>query len=120
MQISTNGLISFGTSFTSFIPRLFPISTPVIAPYWDDIDLRGLGELRYTIITPATNLSLCNQVNSYLTTSTGSSVSVQWMLWAYWYNVCPYNDNNCQNHQVYNYDLSYISFFSSLIISRLY
>ena len=94
-------MISFGTSFTSTGPyQLFPISTPVIAPYWDDIDLHGLGGLRYAIITPTTDPSLCNQVNSYLTTSTGSSVSVQWMLWAYWYNVCPFGDNNCQNHQV--------------------
>ena len=77
------------------MPVPFPINTSVIAPYWDDIYLTNGGELRYAIITPATNLSLCNQVNSYLTNSTGSSVSVQWILWAYWYNVCTYAYPDC-------------------------
>ena len=92
-------MISLGTSFISTSPRLFPISTPVIAPYWDDIMLHG-GELRYAIITPTTNLSLCNQINSYLTNSTGSSVSVQWILWAYWYDVCPFGSSYCPSTQV--------------------
>ena len=83
----------------SFYPHLFPIGTPVIAPYWDDIVLFG-GELRYAIITPTTNLSLCNQVNSYLTNSTGSSISVQWILWAYWYDACPISSHNCPSAQV--------------------
>uniref|UniRef100_A0A1X7VIN5 NIDO domain-containing protein n=1 Tax=Amphimedon queenslandica TaxID=400682 RepID=A0A1X7VIN5_AMPQE len=72
------------TRYTYSYPRLFPIATPVIAPYWDDSDLRVGGEVRYAVITPATNLSLCNQVNDYLSTSTSSSVSVEWILWAYW------------------------------------
>ena len=105
-------MISFRTSPS--------INAPVIAPYWDDIDLHGLGELRYAIITPTTNLSLCNQVNSYLTTSTGSIVSAQWILWAYWYNVCPFGDNNCQNHQVDMILHHYIIISYSLIIFRLY
>ena len=67
------------------------------------------GELRYAIITPTTNLSLCNQINSYLTNSTGSSVSanstgssvsVQWILWAYWYDVCPFGSSYCPSAQV--------------------
>ncbi|XP_019848645.1 PREDICTED: uncharacterized protein LOC109580188 [Amphimedon queenslandica] len=95
--ISTNGLISLGTRYTNHDPNLFPISIPVIAPYWDDSDLTGRGEVRYAVITPATNLSLCNQVNDYLSTSTGSSVSVEWILWAYWYDVCPYGNYNCRS-----------------------
>ena len=77
------------------MPVPFPINTSVIAPYWDDIYLTDGGELRYAIITPTTDPSLCNQVNSYLTTSTGSSVSVQWILWAHWYNVCSYIHSGC-------------------------
>ena len=100
-QISTNGLISLGTSFTNYRPNLFPITNPVIAPYWDDNNLGGVrGEVRYAIITPTTNPSLCNQVNNYLSNSTGSSVSVEWILWAYWYDVCPHTNNNCNNIQV--------------------
>ncbi|XP_019853605.1 PREDICTED: uncharacterized protein LOC109582949 [Amphimedon queenslandica] len=95
--ISTNGLISLGTSFIAWTPNSFPITTTVIAPYWDDNDLRQKGEVRYAIITPTTNLSLCNQVNDYLSTSTGSSVSVEWILWAYWYDLCPFGDYYCNN-----------------------
>ena len=58
------------------------------------------GELRYAITTPTTNLSLCNQINSYLTNSTGNSVSVQWILWAYWYDVCPFGSSYCPSAQV--------------------
>ena len=94
-----------GTSFTNYRPNLFPITTPVIAPYWDDSDLSVRGEVRYAIVTPTTNISLCNQVNNYLSTSTGSSVSVEWILWAYWYDVCPFT-NNCNNIQV-NISVSY-------------
>ena len=93
-------MISLGISFTDYRPNSFPISTPVIAPYWDDNNLNGRGEARYAIITPTTNPSLCNQVNNYLSNSTGSSVSVEWILWAYWYDVCPYGDEYCYNTEV--------------------
>ena len=77
-----------------FWSRIFPINTPVIAPYWDYAHLYH-GELRYAILTPTTDPSLCNQVNSYLSTSTGSSVSVQWLLWVYWYKACPMHTWPC-------------------------
>ena len=93
-------MISLGTSFIDFIPHYFPITTPVIAAFWDDNDLTGRGEARYAIITPTTNLSLCNQVNDYLSNSTGSSISVEWILWAYWYDVCPYDDEYCYHTEV--------------------
>uniref|UniRef100_A0A1X7ULA0 NIDO domain-containing protein n=2 Tax=Amphimedon queenslandica TaxID=400682 RepID=A0A1X7ULA0_AMPQE len=93
--ISTNGLISLGTIYTAYSPNFFSITTPVIAPYWDDNDLRQKGQVHYAIITPTTNLSLCNQVNDYLSNSTGSSVSVEWILWAYWYDVCQYRYEYC-------------------------
>uniref|UniRef100_A0A1X7U2M9 NIDO domain-containing protein n=1 Tax=Amphimedon queenslandica TaxID=400682 RepID=A0A1X7U2M9_AMPQE len=105
--ISTNGLISLGRSYTGISPpHLFPISIPIIAPYWNDNDLNGgRGEVRYAVITPTTNLSLCNQVNDYLSNSTGSSVSVEWILWAYWKDVCPYSNNNCDNIQSNHYQV---------------
>uniref|UniRef100_A0A1X7TED5 NIDO domain-containing protein n=1 Tax=Amphimedon queenslandica TaxID=400682 RepID=A0A1X7TED5_AMPQE len=46
---------------------------------------------------PITNPSIFNQVNDYLSNSTGSSVSAEWILWAYWYDVCPNNNTNCSN-----------------------
>ena len=97
-----------------FWSRIFPINTPVIAPYWDYAHLYH-GELRYAILTPTTDPSLCNQVNSYLTTSTGSSVSVQWILWAYWYDVCPLFQNcGSYNNQVDN--IIHALFYDFLIV----
>ena len=95
--------------------HLFPISAPVIAPFWDYVSYFH-GELRYAILTPTTDPSLCNQVNSYLTTSTGSSVSLRWILWAYWYDVCPLFFWNCgsYNNQVDN--IIHALFYDFLIV----
>ena len=83
---------------------IFDVTSLYIVPYYDYSDLTGRGEVRYAIITPATNISLCNQVNNYLSNSTGSSVSVEWILWAYWYDVCPYDDNYCNNTEVNSFN----------------
>ena len=48
--MSTNGLLSFQSSFTSFIPQPFPLSLfslPIIAPFWDDSDNRNGGQVLY-------------------------------------------------------------------------
>ena len=47
--MSTNGLLSFQSSFTSFVPRVFPLSfsLPIIAPFWDDSDNRNGGQVLY-------------------------------------------------------------------------
>ena len=57
------------------MPRIFPSSNPIIAPYWDYATISYNGELRYAILTATTDPLLCNHINSYLTNSTGSSVS---------------------------------------------
>ena len=72
-----------GNTFPDYEPDSFPISIPVIAPYWE-LGIFTLVDLRYAIITPTTDPSLCNQVNNYLSNSTGSSVSVEWILWGDW------------------------------------
>ncbi|XP_019853618.1 PREDICTED: uncharacterized protein LOC109582959 [Amphimedon queenslandica] len=87
--IEIYGYISFGGSL--YIMPLLDINIDLTA---------GRGEVRYAIITPTTNLSLCNQVNDYLSNSTGSSVSVEWILWVYWYDLCPDTDNICNNTEV--------------------
>ena len=100
-QLSSNGLVSFNTSYTNHIPQLFPLHNPdlaVVAPYWDDIDLRDLGELRYQVVSGTS--SVINQVNSFLTSHSGVAFNANWILWAYWYNVCPYTDSTCNLHEV--------------------
>ncbi len=47
IQISSNGLVSFGTSFIPYTTQVFPISTAVISPYCDDIHLTFPGNIYF-------------------------------------------------------------------------
>ena len=48
-QVNTNGHLSFRSGFLSFIPQRFPTSfgPPLIAPFWDDVDIRQFGNIFY-------------------------------------------------------------------------
>ena len=47
-QVNTNGIISFRSAFASFIPRMFPIlGSPLIAPFWDDVNIISFGNIYY-------------------------------------------------------------------------
>ena len=48
-QVNTNGIISFQHSFTEYIPRRFPLNNniPLIAPFWDDVDITRFGNIFY-------------------------------------------------------------------------
>ena len=48
-QVNTNGIISFRLRFTEFRPQRFPLnnSIPLIAPFWDDVDIRRFGNIFY-------------------------------------------------------------------------
>ena len=94
-------MISFGQSFTEFRPSAFPYSTfNLVAPFWDDIDLRSTGALYYEVITPDNGLSIINQVDTYLSNNQNISFSADWILVAKWLNVCSISDNSCSNIQV--------------------
>ena len=47
--MNTNGVISFGSPFTSYYIRSLPLSGSyrIIAPYWADVDTRGTGQIFY-------------------------------------------------------------------------
>ncbi|MFO0858054.1 MAG: PEP-CTERM sorting domain-containing protein [Phycisphaerales bacterium] len=40
LYINNNGNITFGSSFGTFTPAGFPVSTPMVAPFWADVDTR--------------------------------------------------------------------------------
>ena len=48
-QVNTNGIISFQRPFTDYIPRRFPLNNniPLIAPFWDDVDITRFGNIFY-------------------------------------------------------------------------
>ena len=97
MQISSNGLISFGSQFTSFSPRLFPIDQQVIAPYWDDIILSSRGTIFYDSFNDQNGLKVLKTVSNFIN-------SVQWeptqfeassVVVVYWRDTCPFGDSRC-------------------------
>ena len=97
MQISNHGLISFGSQYIAFIPQTFPILQRVVAPYWDDMDLRVKGEVRYTVITAANSSQshLLTTANEFIRRVKHKYFIAKWMLVAYWVDICPYQNRNC-------------------------
>ena len=62
MQVSTNGLLSFRSPFTSFSSRPFPLlSSALIAPFWDDLNVRNGGQILFRL---SDNDALLNRVGS--------------------------------------------------------
>ena len=102
IQISSNGLISFGTSFTSHRPQTFPISSKVIALYWTDIDLDEQGQINYTLVTTQSNDTIGSiaLVNNFLASNMSVSFNADWILVAQWIEVCPWEDSYCRYVQV--------------------
>ena len=94
-------MISFGQPFAGYQPYTFPYSIyNLVAPFWDDIDLRSTGAVYYEVITPDNDLSIINQVDTYLSNNQSISFSADWILVAKWLNVCPYGDFTCSSTQV--------------------
>ena len=106
MQISSNGLISFGERYTAYRPRNFPLNIgqiSVISPYWDDIDLRNQGNIFYESYDIAagdgsgSNNDVLVTISDFITESENlaedfictSAVVV------YWSNVCPFGNDSC-------------------------
>ena len=115
IQISSNGLISLGTSYTSYTPEAFPISSKVIAPYWDDIDLRQQGQINYTLVTTQNDsVGSIALVNNFLASNISVNFSADWILVAQWVDVCPYGNSDCTN-------VSYVcSYLLILLINIIY
>ena len=53
LYINTNGNLSFGASVSQFSPDGFPYPTPMIAPFWADVDTRNTacGDAAYKLFT---------------------------------------------------------------------
>ena len=66
MQVSTNGLVSFGSTLNDFSSHPFPLSqrnTKLIAPFWDVSDLENGGQI---LFRQSDNQTLLNQVGSII------------------------------------------------------
>ena len=110
IQVNTNGILSFRSPFTSYVPRQFPLTSfnVLIAPFWDDIDIRNMmGNIffRFTV-DPA----LLNQVGLISSEVFGSEMDPLLLFIVTWDAVAGYNFRNQVYiiHQAYIWwDLSY-------------
>ena len=78
MQVGTNGIITFGEPLYLNYPELFPgirseiANAFILAPFWDNVDIRKTGNISYEVHSRITNnegsLELLQQsVSSYAT-----------------------------------------------------
>ena len=99
-QVGTNGIFSFSVPFYSAFATAFPgTSTTVsraylVAPYWDDVDIRLAGNISYEVHSRSDNNPGSNQllddVSNFVERSTGQSFQGTWMLVAEWEEVHPW------------------------------
>ena len=63
MQVSTNGVVSFGATFNDYYSRPFPLSTSdiLIATFWDNLDVKNGGQVLFRL---SDNQTLLNKVGS--------------------------------------------------------
>lgn len=102
MQVGSNGLISFGSSFNSFINQEFSSGNTyyVVTAFWDDIDLRSdSGDIYYQTFTSGVFL---DQVNDYIRRVRPTSFEATWMMVAYWVrvNAFPGSSNTAVRHTI--------------------
>lgn len=97
IQVSTNGLISFGRSVSNPSPEPFPTSTAdvfwsyIAAPFWSNISTTTSGSVSWELINSDDTLTL---VSNLIQAEVGDNYfSGMWMLVAYWENVQSPNTN---------------------------
>jgi len=77
-QIGDNGIISLGKLYNHFVPQNFPLSSDqkIIAPYWADVDLRGIGNVFYRQTTDPVLIAKANSdIRESFPTSENVSIS---------------------------------------------
>lgn len=101
LQVTSNGLISFGQTFPNFGATLFPneadstvFTAFVAAPYWADIDNRNMGEIWYETHTggqSAISDSLLELVSNLVRSEQDvPSFQGRWMVVATWNESIPF------------------------------
>ena len=88
--MNTNGIISFQLPFTEFRPRRFPLNNhiPLIAPFWDDVDITRSGNIFFRQTSNATLLQRARD-QLQLFSSSGNFTPIMLFI-ATWDRVAPY------------------------------
>ena len=99
IQVSTEGVISFGEEFPYSEPAEFPTQVAntrfkyIVAPYWSNIDTRLDGQVWYETHqsgSSAVSNQVLNRVGAFITNQTGVDFTGNWMLVAMWDSVHPF------------------------------
>ena len=90
--MNTNGIVSLTAPNTAHTPEAFPLSeNQIIAPYWSDVDIRGIGQIFYRQTTNSTLLvRATNEIRAAFPTS--QNVNVTNLLIVTWDAVGYYNN----------------------------
>ena len=83
--METNGYFSFGQGLGAFDPVTSIVSSPLVAPYWVDNDLRNGGTASYEVHT--TGSPVLEQVSSFIQTTEDDDFEGSWMILAEWRDV---------------------------------
>ena len=67
----------------------------VIAPYWDDIDLRSKGGVYYNSYTRENGIAMLEQINSFLKENKSIEFNAKSAIVFRWTDVCPFGNNSC-------------------------
>lgn len=107
-QVGTNGIFAFSEPFYSPSARPFPGGAPgayVVAPYWNDIDIRRAGNISYEVHSRSVNNPgsnrLLDEVSGFVEDSTDQSFEGSWMLVAEWREVHQYPHGDPTRSQFY-------------------
>ena len=81
--MNINGVISFGNPFPNYNTRLFPLLTNdvLMAPFWDDQDHRGPGQVLYRFTEDA---SLLERVGTTISAAFATTFSPRLLFIATW------------------------------------
>ena len=72
-QVNTNGILSFQSPYLAPLPQMFrSTGLPMIAPFWDDIDITTFGNIFYRETNDATLLQRARDQLQELFPSSGN------------------------------------------------
>ena len=100
LQVSTNGLLSFGRSVTYGNPVLFPGINSynyLVTPFWAKHDIASSGEVSFLTVNSTDDAALLSIVSTFVSRQQGIQFSGTWMLLADWTDVAQYGSQKGVN-----------------------
>ena len=95
-QVNSNGLLSFRTPSTYYIPVKFPLTNAIfIAPFWNEVDIKLAGQVLYRL---STNQSLLDAFQVHINESLDVYFPPKFLVIATWNRVAQLGGNSSVVH----------------------